>query len=214
MNAQGSNSPALRRLVQQPYEHGFSCMQGRGSLLGSQMAKAGNGAYFKIAHELWNHPVYDRLTCQQFRVMITLIHLANWKSSRVIGRDGVEFEISRGEMIYTQEQIGAASRTKRQVVRGTLAILEKIGFLNQTTNHGLSVITICNYSKWQDVKSEHNQTDNQPTTSRQPYQKHLKQEKQEKNYTLRVLSIHAPNLLVVFLTTFQVGKSPRIGWIT
>lgn len=113
----------------------------------------------------WEHPIFRDL--QEASIWAWLCDSAVWKDSR-INYCGIMVELARGQLITSRSFISKGFNLGEQRVRSLLARMEKDGMINQLpTSHG-TIITICNYSKYQSQQPDTNQEDNQPLTSDQP----------------------------------------------
>lgn len=139
--------------------------------------------WVKIHRELFEHPIWKNSTPEQKVVLITLIGMANHEPNRWEW-NGEIFEVERGQMITSLESIkeSCGKGVSIQNIRTALVRFEKLNFLtSKSTNKG-RLITIENYSKWQDVDAETNNGDNkQLTSTSQATNKHLTTNKNDKN---------------------------------
>jgi len=126
----------------------------------------------------WNHPVFKNF--HEAAVWAWLCDMAVWQETRV-NYCGQMVTLQRGQMITSRSYIAKGFEMGEQKIRTLLARLEKDGMINQlSTSHG-TIITICNYGKYQDLQPADNQPLNQPITSPQPAANHNKKEyKQDK----------------------------------
>lgn len=121
--------------------------------------------------ELWRS-----LRADQRGVLVTLLLLANWKPKRV--RYGDEwFELRRGELYHTLQTIAGEANCSVAVVRSTIAALmaddrevggngpflsERFPFSDTGSRTGPRVLTVVNYSKYQDPPTEPRTPPNTP----------------------------------------------------
>jgi biotin operon repressor len=81
----------------------------------------------------------------------------------------------RGQVLTSQDRLGEQLGLARQPTRGLLKKLEKLGKINQQTNHHHTLITVLDYEEnsesWPDSQPTEQPTSNQPPTNRQPYKK-------------------------------------------
>ncbi len=113
------------------------------------------------------------LNLAQFFIAIQILLRANHSTREIIHRQtGEKLKIERGSLVVSQSGIldwfTPETRPDRQVVRTALKRLEKIGFLNQTTNQGLTILNVVNYSVYQTTSPQPNQTPNHELTSPKP----------------------------------------------
>jgi hypothetical protein len=112
-----------------------------------------------------------------------LIREANHKDKKIIWNRR-EITVKRGQLITGRDRLSHETGLSHQNIRTSLEILKNSEFLTIKSTNKFSIITICNYGKYQDQNLESNQQSNQQTTSKQPAANH-KQEciknDQEKN---------------------------------
>lgn len=143
---------------------------------------SGNG-FIKIHRELFEHPIWQNSTPEQKVILITLICMANHEPNRWEW-GGEVFEVERGQMVTSLDSIAhkCGNGVTMRNVRTALQRFEKMEFLtNKSTNKG-RLITILNYSKWQDKPTETDkQTDKRVTSNRQAPDKRVTTNKNDKN---------------------------------
>ena len=145
--------------------------------------------FIKLHRELWDHPIWLKSTAEQKVVLVTLIGMANHKPNKWEW-NGRIYQVERGQMITSLKSISDAcgKGVSTQNVRTALDRFERLGFLtNESTKTG-RLITIVNYSKWQDYKSQSNKDDDKGLTKDQhnpnkdlTSNKNEKHEKHDKN---------------------------------
>ena len=87
--------------------------------------------------------------------------------------DGQEIIIRRGEHLTGRKKLSEETGIKQSTLRNKLKLLEKTRFLDIKSNNKFSIITICKYEDFQNIKTKRGQqrgqpADNQRTTSGQP----------------------------------------------
>jgi hypothetical protein len=112
--------------------------------------------------------LWRSLRADQKGVLVTLLLLANWGTKKARWKD-TWFDVGRGELYHSLETIAAESGCTVKVVRTTLVILmaddrplggngpflsEKYPILGTGPGTGPRVLSIVNYDKYQDVRSE------------------------------------------------------------
>lgn len=119
---------------------------------------------------LHEHPVFHR---QPMRVAVWswMVSTAAWKPTK-FKVDGHVLTLERGQLCVSQRQISDETGVGRQVIRALLADLEAEKTITQKSasgaTHGRTIITICNYDKYQSAIKTENPPENPPTTHRQP----------------------------------------------
>lgn len=131
--------------------------------------------FFVIHRELFDKPIWLNSTPEQIKVLILIIGLAN-HTGKQWEWDGKKFTCERGQFITSLpklvDQCGKGVTT--QNVRTALKRFEKLGFLTDKSTAQGRMITICNYSEYQDIKEEDNkQTNRQLTGDQQTPNRHL-----------------------------------------
>ena len=132
--------------------------------------------FTKSYRDKWRHPIFRDLL--EASVWAWMCDTAVWEDTR-INYCGQGISLARGQLITSRSFISKGLRIGEQSIRTLLARLENDGMINQRpTSHG-TIITICNYSKYQDYQPADNQPTNQPLTSPQPATNQNKKELKE-----------------------------------
>ena len=99
-----------------------------------------------------------------FHLFSHLVIMANHKDGSWQG-----IPIKRGQYLTGRKSLSKATGMTEQSIRTCLKRLESTGEISQKSTNRFSVITICKYEDYQDVKKEANQqsTSNQPATNQQ-----------------------------------------------
>lgn len=109
--------------------------------------------------------------------------MANFEESRVLVGGNVVV-IEKGQMILSQQNISEKWNISRQTLRTFLNHLEKDGMISryfvQKTNHKITILTICNYSKYQDSSTTNQPLINHRATTEQPQSNQIKECKELK----------------------------------
>ena len=107
--------------------------------------------WIKLYRDIEDHWVFK--DSEVFKRWIRLIMMANFEESRILVGGNVVV-IGKGQMILSQQNIAEKWNISRQTLRTFLNHLEKDGMIlrnfAQKTNHKITILTICNYSKYQD----------------------------------------------------------------
>lgn len=101
-----------------------------------------------------------------------LVYLANYEDSRFF-INGVMVECKRGELAWSVLSLSERWKVDRQRVRTFLKSLEKDFMITLKSNQQTTVITICNYCKYQDNKPTDKPTPNQRLTNGKPTPNHI-----------------------------------------
>jgi uncharacterized phage protein (TIGR02220 family) len=89
----------------------------------------------------------------QFKVAIRLLHDANWKDSSAM-RGGERITIGRGQALISQRGLADRCGVARGTVGRALTVLEGVNFITTERSTHHTVVTIVNYSKYQDIPTE------------------------------------------------------------
>jgi DNA-binding transcriptional regulator YhcF (GntR family) len=92
----------------------------------------------------------------QFKVAIRLLHDANWKDSSAL-RGGQRITIQRGQALVSQHGLAESCGVSRNTVRRALEVLEGAEFITTERTKHHTVVTVVNYSKYQDVPDDSHQ---------------------------------------------------------
>jgi hypothetical protein len=123
--------------------------------------------WIKLHRPLLNDIVWSGSTPEQKTVLITILLMADRESNEWEWM-GKKFKTQPGQMVTSNASIMEAAQVSRQNVRSALQRLEKLKFLTiESTNTGM-LITICNWTLYQETKTKANQLTNQQPTSSQP----------------------------------------------
>lgn len=121
--------------------------------------------YVKLHRELASKPIWLKSTAEQKVILITLLMMANFKSNQWEW-SGEKFEVLPGQFVTSLDSIAKECGTgiSIQNVRTALARFEKLDFLtNESTKNG-RLITIANWTLYQDTNKEPNIVDNKDLT--------------------------------------------------
>lgn len=120
--------------------------------------------------KIWEHPIFKG-NALRVGVFQWMLHAAAFRPMKY-NAGGCIVDLERGQLCASQAQICAETGITRQQLRSLLDALESnqavtIKSANGATK-GKSIITICNYDKYQGDNQDSNQADNQAATKRQP----------------------------------------------
>lgn len=132
------------------------------------MADAREGGFIVLKRRVRSSDLWRSLRADQRGVFVTLLLLANWKPSKGRWRDQW-FEVGRGELYHSLEEIAAEANVSVKVVRTTLVALmaddrvaggngpvitERYPISGTGPGTGPRVLTIVNYAKYQDITDD------------------------------------------------------------
>lgn len=108
-----------------------------------------NRGFIVLWRKIEDNPIFkDSIALHLF---IHLLLEANHKPARFVFNDKEE-TLVRGQMITGRKKIVEKTGIKESTVYKKLKLLEKLGFCNIKSNNKFSVITISNYSLYQDLE--------------------------------------------------------------
>lgn len=104
---------------------------------------------------------------KKLKAWIDLVLLANHEYKKFM-INGFLIECNRGDLAYSQLHLAERWKWSRQNVRTFLELLKKDGMITVKSNHQTTIISICNYNKYQDYQPTNQPTTNQRVTNDQP----------------------------------------------
>lgn len=114
-----------------------------------------------------------------FHLFAHLLFSANYKKTKWRG-----IEIERGQLLTGRDQLSANTGISTQSIRTSLERLKSTNEITIKSTSKFSIITICNYDKYQDdekpINQQSNQQSNQQLTSNQPATNHIQESKEGK----------------------------------
>ena len=121
--------------------------------------------WVKSYRSKWRNPVFRSLL--EAAMWSWLCETAVWKETKV-RFNGELAVLQRGQLITSVRFMSKGFTIGEQVTRRFLENIENDGMINTQATHRGTIITICNYDKYQDLSDTDNeQEDNQPTISQQ-----------------------------------------------
>src|SRR5580704_5511045 len=111
--------------------------------------------FVKLFRSLLDHPVW-KSKAERRCVAVGLLLAANHQDKKWF--DGAAYvDVRRGEVIGSRSTLAAICRVSEQEFRSALPALEKVGFLTSTATSRYTCISITNYGRYQNSKSDTNQ---------------------------------------------------------
>lgn len=139
--------------------------------------------WIKIHRKITDNPLYFAEPFTRIQAWIDLLLLANHKEGFFYVR-GNQVTVGRGQVGMSQENLAQRWRWSRGKVNRYLKDLENMGQITQQKNRITTVISICNYEKYQDDNTTDNATDNttdgQQTAQQTGINKNVKKDKNDK----------------------------------
>tara|TARA_R100001086_G_scaffold199750_2_gene115933 strand:+ start:289 stop:927 length:639 start_codon:yes stop_codon:yes gene_type:complete len=114
--------------------------------------------WVSIYRKLYDHEAFDNHL--EASVFAYLIVKACYKPARLFYRNRT-VDLQRGEVCITQRDLAKGFQLSRTRIRGILSRLESLGMIRTKLTHQLSVISICNYSRFQGMRNTKKPQDNQ-----------------------------------------------------
>ncbi len=105
-------------------------------------------SYVKLHRLLNDNPLWLSEPFTKAQAWIDLFMNANWKPRQIEIR-GNQITVGRGQLGWSELTMAKRWQWSRMKVRRFLAYLEDIGNIVQEKSHLITVITICNYEKYQ-----------------------------------------------------------------
>lgn len=119
---------------------------------------------FTISYrDKWEHPVFRNLL--EAGIWAWMCDTAAWKDTKV-RFNGELVSLKRGQLVTSVRFIAKGFSTTEQLTRTFIKNLENDGMANTQTTHRGTIITICNYDRYQQTQDADNTHANeQPTHS-------------------------------------------------
>jgi len=116
-----------------------------------------------IAEDSW----VRQLKPQYFKVMVMLLLKARWKAGPYFTPSREELKVDRGQYAAPVRRLAKECGVSYQVMRTSLGLLARRGFLTHKVTQGITVVTILNYERYQDVENYINAIPNASLTQGQ-----------------------------------------------
>ena len=148
--------------------------------------------YVKLHRDLFDHPIVGfhvpapraakgKRPVPPMMAWQWLFSKAAYKSHNV-GNKGMDVKLERGQVLAARHHLASAWQWSEQNVRTFLKNLHAHGMveINQSNGHYASVLTICNYERFQSGDDAANQSTNQSLTRESPETNHTEEGKELK----------------------------------
>lgn len=116
--------------------------------------------FFKLNREVFEHPLF-KSDSRKLGAWVWLLGTACWKANRFNIR-GHTVILQRGELCVSRSQLAAAWGWKLSAVERFLERLEAEQMIERQTGRGRTIVSICNYNKYQDFEELTGQATGQP----------------------------------------------------
>ena len=148
-----------------------------------------NGGFVRIYRSIFDNPTFRDIGEAMFFAFLVI--KANWRAGERRYDERV-YKLERGDLVLGERKLAEGFGWKRQKVRGVISRLEATNMLTRKWDqHGTQrapVISICNYSLYQDVKKAPNQGADQAQPKANPPKKEGKELKVSKKPTSGAIS--------------------------
>ena len=118
-----------------------------------------------LHRDIQNHWIFS--DAERFRAWVDLIMLSNHEDNKFMINDTL-ITVTRGQLAWSQLSLSNRWKWTRQKTRTFLKLLQNESMIDTKSNHHTTIITICNYSQYQDSPTNQQPTNNQPITNQQP----------------------------------------------
>lgn len=120
--------------------------------------------YTKSFRSKWENPVFRNK--MEAAIWAWMCDVAAWKPTRE-RFNGITVELERGQLVASIRSIAEDFGLGEQVTRTFLENIKKDGMVNTVTTHKATIITICNYDKYQSNENADNTLTNNDLTHTQ-----------------------------------------------
>jgi hypothetical protein len=135
------------------------------------------GGFIVLHRRIRSWPLWHFMSAEQRMVWVQILLDANWKDSEAwMGTH--RFTVKRGQLIHSERTLAKNAGVGRQVVRTTIEKLLTEGAITRhpvnipeathEATHIPHILTVCNYSRYQDVPDDANPARNPTLTQSQP----------------------------------------------
>lgn len=148
--------------------------------------------WIKLHRSLLTDELWKDCNANQKVILITLLLMANHKPNKWIF-GGEEYSVKEGEFITSLKSISEHSGCTVQVVRTALLKFEKHHFLTSKVTNKNRLISIVNWTKYQQMDEHVNkQSNNRLTSNQQAVNKQLTTNKNERMKDISIYSEKSP----------------------
>jgi hypothetical protein len=156
--------------------------------------------WVKLHRKILNNPIMK--DSEAFHLLGYFLLKANHKANRFLFNQR-EIVLDRGQLITGLERISKDTGLTYRQIRTRLALLENLGILTRKTTNRFSIITICNYSNYQDSKNDERQADRQSNDKQTTTNKNDKNEKSNIGRSKKEPDPRVKDFLNYWAETFQ-----------
>lgn len=113
--------------------------------------------FITLHRKIMDHPLFQN--SKLFKLFLTLLFEANFEDKRFLSKKYGEITIKRGQLITGRFKLAQLSHLKPSTVRDALVTLQKLAVIDIKPTNKYSVITIKNYSNYQDRRKNPRKSD-------------------------------------------------------
>lgn len=143
--------------------------------------------YYVIAREAWDHPLFKAEPFTELQAWFWMIGEASWCDKSVRVNNRAVIELKRGQFVHARRYLASVWRWDESKVRRFLEKLVKAGNIDRLPTAEATIITICNYDKYQLTRPANDPPTDQPATSPRPKEEELKKIKTDVDEVARPL---------------------------
>jgi len=136
--------------------------------------------WVKLHRSLMDDALWRSSTEAQKILLITVLMMANHEKKEWIWEDK-KFICQRGQFITSLRNLAEKAQISKKAVEGALGKFEKYGFLGTRKGTGGTLITICNYDKYQSEENKGGQVRGHQGDTKGTPRGHNKNDKNYKN---------------------------------
>ena len=174
------------------------------------MEAARMSGFIALHREAFDHPVLKGKP-ERFYAWFWLVSEACWKATAFDIR-GKSVSIERGQLCTSRDQLAKAWNWSPSAVERFLTRLETEQMIGRQTGQGRTIITICNYDKYQDGEARTGQATGQPTGQKSDSHRTTKEEgnkgtKEQGSVETDVSTVGTPTEIDIVKVIFDQGRA-------
>jgi hypothetical protein len=110
--------------------------------------------WIKIHRKILLHPVFQ--DSELLHIFLYCLAKANHKPGRVLSPESAtgELTVERGQFIFGQRKAAKETGVNARTAHRKLVLLEKLGILSRSVSRRFTVVTVNNYSRYQDKPNQ------------------------------------------------------------
>jgi hypothetical protein len=139
--------------------------------------------WITVHRDLLDHPLFRGEKFSRVDAWLWLIGKAAWKPTK-FNVGGTIITLQRGQVCVSRHQLATAWKWSDSAVERFLTRLKTEQMIGRETGQGRSIITICNYAKYQDVSQQPGQATGQARGQRPDSHRTAKEPLEQGNHIL------------------------------